>query len=45
MNHELYITGESYAGIYVPTLAREVDAGIVAGVEPKINLKVSAEWK
>jgi hypothetical protein len=25
----------------VPTLAREVDAGIVAGTEPRINFKVS----
>ncbi|GAQ91793.1 serine carboxypeptidase [Klebsormidium nitens] len=39
LDHDFYIAGESYAGIYVPTLAREVDAGIEAGVEPKINFK------
>ncbi|KAK4720151.1 hypothetical protein R3W88_018489 [Solanum pinnatisectum] len=34
-----YITGESYAGIYVPTLASEVAKGIDSGVKPAINFK------
>ncbi|XP_071921662.1 serine carboxypeptidase-like 20 isoform X1 [Coffea arabica] len=34
-----YISGESYAGIYVPTLASEVDKGIKGGIKPKINFK------
>eukprot|EP00002_Diphylleia_rotans_P035583 TRINITY_DN7779_c0_g1_i1.p1 TRINITY_DN7779_c0_g1~~TRINITY_DN7779_c0_g1_i1.p1 ORF type:complete len:447 (-),score=76.75 TRINITY_DN7779_c0_g1_i1:108-1448(-) len=33
-----YISGESYAGIYVPTLTAEVDAGNAAG-KPFINLQ------
>lgn len=34
-----FIAGESYAGVYVPTLASEVVKGIEAGVTPKLNLK------
>ncbi|XAR60886.1 Carboxypeptidase C [Bertholletia excelsa] len=34
-----FITGESYAGVYVPTLAYEVAKGIDAGVKPVLNFK------
>ncbi|KAJ4833226.1 Serine carboxypeptidase-like 20 [Turnera subulata] len=34
-----FLSGESYAGIYVPTLAYEVVKGIDAGIKPVINLK------
>ncbi|KAL2935854.1 Serine carboxypeptidase 1 [Bienertia sinuspersici] len=34
-----FIAGESYAGIYVPTLASAVMKGLDAGVKPVINLK------
>ncbi|KAJ8645886.1 hypothetical protein MRB53_007634 [Persea americana] len=34
-----YISGESYAGVFVPTLAFEVANGIKAGVKPMINFK------
>ncbi|CAA0842433.1 Serine carboxypeptidase-like 20 [Striga hermonthica] len=39
ISNPFFISGESYAGIYVPTLAYEVAQGIDAGVKPIINLK------
>jgi len=37
--HEFYVSGESYAGIYVPTLTAEVARGNDAGQLPYINVK------
>ncbi|KAK4492164.1 hypothetical protein RD792_002961 [Penstemon davidsonii] len=39
LSNPFFISGESYAGIYVPTLAYEVAKGIDAGVKPILNLK------
>ncbi|XP_024384018.1 serine carboxypeptidase 1 [Physcomitrium patens] len=38
-SNPFFISGESYAGIYVPTLSRNVAHGIKAGVKPVINFK------
>ncbi|KAH8956950.1 hypothetical protein BDL97_07G068100 [Sphagnum fallax] len=39
LSNPFYIAGESYAGIYVPTLSRNVANGISAGVKPALNFK------
>ncbi|XP_039155655.1 serine carboxypeptidase-like 20 [Eucalyptus grandis] len=39
LSNPFYISGESYAGIYVPTLASEVVKGIQIGKTPLINFK------
>ncbi|KAF1895873.1 hypothetical protein Lal_00037990 [Lupinus albus] len=35
----LFLSGESYAGIYVPTLAHEIVKGLDSGVKPALNFK------
>ncbi|XP_031249340.1 serine carboxypeptidase 1-like [Pistacia vera] len=39
LNNPFYISGESYAGIYVPTLASQLVKGIKAGDKPRINFE------
>ncbi|KAL5975387.1 hypothetical protein ACLOJK_019709 [Asimina triloba] len=39
LTNPFYIAGESYAGVYVPTLSSEVSKGIDAGVKPILNFK------
>lgn len=39
LSNPFYISGESYAGIYVPTLGSEVVKGIEARVTPILNFK------
>ncbi|CAI0376208.1 unnamed protein product [Linum tenue] len=38
-HNPFFISGESYAGVYVPTLAAEVVKGIKSGDKPVINFK------
>lgn len=38
-SNPFYVSGESYAGVYVPTITREIVAGIKNGSSPRINLK------
>ncbi|CAM8927557.1 unnamed protein product [Rhodiola kirilowii] len=39
LSNPFFIAGESYAGVYVPTLSYEVMKGIDAGVKPLLNFK------
>ncbi|KAI5648981.1 hypothetical protein M9H77_34986 [Catharanthus roseus] len=39
LSNPFYLAGESYAGIYVPTLAAQVVKGIKSGIKPIINFK------
>ncbi|GAB4827172.1 carbohydrate-binding module 1 protein [Ancistrocladus abbreviatus] len=39
LGNPFFISGESYAGVYVPTLAAEVVKGLDLGVKPVINFK------
>ncbi|CAN1269164.1 Serine carboxypeptidase-like 20, partial [Linum perenne] len=39
LSNPFFIAGESYAGVYIPTLAHEIAKGIDLGVKPVINLK------
>uniref|UniRef100_A0A2N9HTQ7 Carboxypeptidase n=1 Tax=Fagus sylvatica TaxID=28930 RepID=A0A2N9HTQ7_FAGSY len=39
LSNPFFIAGESYAGIYVPTLASEVVKGIDAAIKPILNFK------
>ncbi|EFJ40593.1 hypothetical protein VOLCADRAFT_108101 [Volvox carteri f. nagariensis] len=38
LDNDFYVSGESYAGIYVPNLVRQVLLGNEAGEEPNINI-------
>ncbi|CAL0304580.1 unnamed protein product [Lupinus luteus] len=35
----LFLAGESFAGIYIPTLAQQIVQGFKAGAKPKLNFK------
>ncbi|KAL9655463.1 hypothetical protein ABK040_011858 [Willaertia magna] len=39
LNNDVYISGESYGGVYVPITAYHVMDGNAAGQQPKVNLK------
>ncbi|CAL0328184.1 unnamed protein product [Lupinus luteus] len=39
LQNTFFLSGESFAGVYVPTLADEIVKGLDAGIKPKINLK------
>jgi len=38
-NNQFFVAGESYAGIYVPTLVEQIMNGNQGGMNPKINLE------
>ncbi|KAK9807139.1 hypothetical protein WJX73_009932 [Symbiochloris irregularis] len=38
-NHDFYLTGESYAGVYIPLISSHILDGIAAGREPELNFK------
>ncbi|MCO5549406.1 hypothetical protein L7F22_002877 [Adiantum nelumboides] len=38
-SNAFYVAGESYAGVYVPTVVQEIVTGIQNGTTPTINLK------
>ncbi|OIW01325.1 hypothetical protein TanjilG_10486 [Lupinus angustifolius] len=39
LSNPLFLAGESFAGIYVPTLAQQIVQGFNAGAKPKLNFK------
>ncbi|KAJ1389212.1 Serine carboxypeptidase, serine active site [Sesbania bispinosa] len=39
LSNPLFISGESYGGIYVPTLAQKIVEGIEGGKKPSLNFK------
>ncbi|KAL0906683.1 hypothetical protein M5K25_025196 [Dendrobium thyrsiflorum] len=39
LGNQFYISGESYAGVYIPTLSAAVVEGIKGGINPKIKFK------
>jgi len=39
LGNPFFISGESYAGVYVPTLSNEIVKGIEIGLQPAINFK------
>jgi len=39
LGNPFFISGESYAGVYVPTLSNEIVKGIQIGLQPSINFK------
>ncbi|XP_031126062.1 serine carboxypeptidase-like 18 [Ipomoea triloba] len=39
LSNPLYIAGDSYAGIIVPLIVREIYDGLESGIEPHLNLK------
>lgn len=41
LGNPFFISGESYAGVYVPTLSNEIVKGIEIGLQPAINFKVT----